>query len=76
ALLLRHYWPGNVGEVHYAAEGFAVGLELVLEGADAEQAPPPGGGLSDQVESFDRALIGAELARPHCSFRCLSEALG
>ncbi|WP_229624413.1 sigma-54-dependent transcriptional regulator, partial [Pseudomonas syringae] len=76
ALLLRHNWPGNVRELQNAAERFALGLELELEGGDAEQAPPPGGGLSDQVESFERALIAAELARPHSSVRSLAEALG
>ncbi|WP_117144271.1 sigma-54-dependent transcriptional regulator [Pseudomonas coronafaciens] len=76
ALLLRHNWPGNVRELQNAAERFALGLELELEGGDADQAPPPSGGLSDQVESFERALIAAELARPHSSVRSLAEALG
>jgi two-component system C4-dicarboxylate transport response regulator DctD len=76
ALLLRHNWPGNVRELQNAAERFALGLELELEGSDAVQAPPAGGGLSEQVESFERALIAAELTRPHSSVRSLAEALG
>ncbi len=36
ALLLRHDWPGNVRELQNAAERFALGLELALDG----QAPP------------------------------------
>ncbi|MEE5056987.1 sigma-54 dependent transcriptional regulator [Pseudomonas alliivorans] len=76
ALLLRHSWPGNVRELQNAAERFALGLELELEGNAMPDAPPVSGGLSEQVESFERALIAAELARPHSSVRSLAEALG
>ncbi|KFE46563.1 sigma-54-dependent transcriptional regulator [Pseudomonas syringae] len=76
ALLLRHTWPGNVRELQNAAERFALGLELALEGNDVPTMPASGGGLSEQVESFERALIAAELARPHSSVRSLAEALG
>ena len=34
------------------------------------------GGLSEQVEHFEKSLICAELARPHKSLRSLAEALG
>jgi len=34
------------------------------------------GGLSEQVENFEKSLIAAELARPHSSVRSLAEALG
>ncbi|HEX8540404.1 MAG TPA: sigma-54 dependent transcriptional regulator [Pseudomonas sp.] len=76
ALLLRHTWPGNVRELQNAAERFALGLELALEGNDVPAMPASGGGLSEQVESFERSLIAAELARPHSSVRSLAEALG
>ena len=79
ALLLRHDWPGNVRELQNAAERFALGLELALDG----QAPPATnapalvtGNLSEQVEHFERSLITAELAQPHGSLRSLAEALG
>ncbi|KJK09449.1 MULTISPECIES: sigma-54 dependent transcriptional regulator [Pseudomonas] len=81
ALLLRHNWPGNVRELQNAAERFALGLELALDG----EAPPhfqehpaiPGSGnLSEQVEHFERSLIAAELTQPHSSMRSLAEALG
>ncbi|MGH8353225.1 MAG: sigma-54-dependent transcriptional regulator [Pseudomonas sp.] len=75
ALLLRHAWPGNVRELQNVAERFALGLELSLDSA-APCLPPVAGGLSEQVEAFERALIGAELARPHGSLRSLAEALG
>ena len=75
ALLLRHPWPGNVRELQNAAERFALGLELALD-SNAPNLPPVNGGLSEQVEAFERALIAAELSRPHGSLRSLAEALG
>ncbi|RON58755.1 sigma-54-dependent transcriptional regulator [Pseudomonas frederiksbergensis] len=81
ALLLRHSWPGNVRELQNAAERFALGLELALDNS----APDGGvsttvgvvsGGLSEQVENFEKTLIAAELARSHSSVRSLAEALG
>ncbi|BAP42637.1 sigma-54 dependent transcriptional regulator [Pseudomonas sp. 21LCFQ02] len=76
ALLLRHNWPGNVRELQNAAERFALGLELELEGMTRQQEPVNSGGLSEQVEHFERTLIAAELTRPHSSVRSLAEALG
>jgi two-component system C4-dicarboxylate transport response regulator DctD len=76
AVLLRHSWPGNVRELQNAAERFALGLELELEGSEVPEATSIGGGLSEQVERFEKALIAAELARPHSSVRSLAEALG
>ncbi|KIU51736.1 MULTISPECIES: sigma-54 dependent transcriptional regulator [Pseudomonas] len=81
ATLLRHAWPGNVRELQNAAERFALGLELALDGdspgpVDQAQAAPGSGNLSDQVEQFERSLIAAELTRPHSSMRSLAEALG
>ncbi|RJG13046.1 sigma-54-dependent Fis family transcriptional regulator [Pseudomonas cavernicola] len=83
ALLLRHTWPGNVRELQNTAERFALGLDLGLElspelAPDGNQPnlPAISGGLSEQVEAFERALIAAELARPHGSLRSLAEALG
>ena len=80
ALLLRHSWPGNVRELQNAAERFALGLELALD--STPDSPSPGiltstpGGLSEQVEQFEKSLIAAELARTHNSMRSLAEALG
>lgn len=81
ALLLRHEWPGNVRELQNAAERFALGLELALDGdlppaADGPVASIGSGNLSEQVEQFERSLIAAELARSHSSLRSLAEALG
>ena len=76
ALLLRHGWPGNVRELQNTAERFALGLELGLDTGELPTAGATGGSLTEQVESFERALIAAELARPHTSLRSVAEALG
>ncbi|MBF8729477.1 sigma-54-dependent Fis family transcriptional regulator [Pseudomonas guariconensis] len=80
ALLLRHDWPGNVRELQNAAERFALGLELALDGQTPSiptaLEPERSGTLSEQVEQFERSLIAAELAQPHNSLRSLAEALG
>jgi two-component system C4-dicarboxylate transport response regulator DctD len=84
ALLLRHSWPGNVRELQNAAERFALGLELELDvpaqdAAVDDSGQPAGlveGGLGEQVEHFERALIAAEMARSHNSLRSLAQALG
>ena len=79
ALLLRHTWPGNVRELQNVAERFALGLELALDNS-TEGLPAAGnevsGGLSEQVEHFEKSLIAAELERSHSSMRSLAEALG
>ncbi|WP_165668575.1 two-component system response regulator DctD [Metapseudomonas otitidis] len=75
ATLLAHNWPGNVRELQNAAERFALGLDLALDNS-APEVPLGGGGLSEQVEAFEKALIQAELANPHSSMRSLAEALG
>ena len=75
AQLLRHPWPGNVRELQNAAERFALGLDLALD-SNAPDLPSMGTGLSEQVEAFERALIAAELTRPHGSMRSVAEALG
>ncbi|MBD8616044.1 sigma-54-dependent Fis family transcriptional regulator [Pseudomonas putida] len=79
ALLLRHSWPGNVRELQNAAERFALGLELALDNSEpgpVEMTRTVAGGLSEQVEHFERALIAAEMSRSHTSVRSLAEALG
>jgi len=79
SLLLRHTWPGNVRELQNVAERFALGLELALDNSPEDQ-PTVGngisGGLSEQVEHFEKSLIAAELERSHSSMRSLAEALG
>jgi len=77
--LLRHTWPGNIRELQNTAERFALGLPLGLESVDEVPHAPAeasGASLGEQVEAFERALIAAELARPHGSLRSVAEALG
>jgi two-component system C4-dicarboxylate transport response regulator DctD len=78
AALLRHAWPGNVRELQNTAERFALGLGLGLDqpGAEPSTSLAGAGNLSEQVEAFERALIAAELNRPHGSLRSVAEALG
>ncbi|PVZ10359.1 MULTISPECIES: sigma-54 dependent transcriptional regulator [unclassified Pseudomonas] len=81
ALLMRHPWPGNVRELQNAAERFALGLELALDnqapaGHSSDEPALDSGTLGEQVESFERGLIQAEMARSHSSLRSLAEALG
>ncbi len=79
ALLLQHRWPGNVRELQNTAERFALGLELGLDLAPAQSAAVQAsgsGGLVEQVEAYEKALIAAELAQPHGSLRSVAEALG
>lgn len=75
--LLAHGWPGNVRELQNAAERYALGLDLGLD-STLGQSPitVDSANLNDQVEAFERALIAAEMARPHNSLRSLAEALG
>ncbi|MFD1626966.1 sigma-54-dependent transcriptional regulator [Azospirillum griseum] len=78
--LMAQDWPGNVRELRNAADRFVLGLE---DGA-AEPTPRPpvsgdegGGGLSlaEQVDSFEKSLIQAELARHKGSVKAAVEAL-
>lgn len=65
-------------ELQNTAERFALGLELGLDepGQLTEAVPTIGLALGEQVDAFERALIAAELARPHSSLRSVAEALG
>lgn len=75
AELLLHGWPGNVRELQNAAQRYALGLPLELNATTAG-TPGAGGGLNQQVEAYERALIAAELGQGHGSLRSLAEALG
>ena len=71
--LMSHSWPGNLRELHNAADRFVLGIadepfEARTEG-DAN-------GLGDQVARFERSLIAAELRRHKGSVPTTSDALG
>ncbi|MNI86692.1 C4-dicarboxylate transport transcriptional regulatory protein DctD [compost metagenome] len=68
-------------ELQNATERSALGLELALDnnevqGSVGTTVDMVSGGLSEQVENFEKTLIAAELARSHSSVRSVAEALG
>jgi two-component system, NtrC family, C4-dicarboxylate transport response regulator DctD len=70
---MSHSWPGNLRELHNAADRFVLGIadepfEVRTEGG--------ANGLGDQVASFERSLIAAELRRNKGSVPATSGALG
>ena len=72
-LLMAHDWPGNIRELRNLAECHALGI--------ARGAATPGQGarrvsLTEAVETFERALIAAELGRQQGNGTRASEALG
>jgi two-component system C4-dicarboxylate transport response regulator DctD len=73
AALMSHSWPGNLRELHNAADRFVLGIadepfEVRTEGG--------ANGLGDQVASFERSLVAAELRRHKGSIPATSDALG
>jgi DNA-binding NtrC family response regulator len=63
--LMAQPWPGNVRELRNAADCFVLGLNKAAGGLP----------LADAVDSFERALIAAELQRHNGSLARSSEAL-
>ncbi len=75
AELIAHPWPGNVRELRNVADRFVLGLlgdRLTL--TPGEQPMPSH--LPQQVEHFERALIGDELRRQHGDVGATARALG
>ncbi len=70
-------WPGNVRELRNAADRFALGLDLALDGdrPTAETLRQPAS-LSEQVSQYERALIAARLTAEGGSLKETYEALG
>ena len=70
--LMAHDWPGNIRELRNLAECHALGIAR-----DAASAPAATKlSLTEAVESYERALIVAELARHGGNGTRASEALG
>ncbi|WP_299819607.1 sigma-54 dependent transcriptional regulator [uncultured Roseibium sp.] len=69
--LMTREWPGNVRELRNIADRFVLGLEPA-------GAPRTAGGSSlfDQVASYERALIAAELKRNDGAIKPTYEHLG
>jgi two-component system, NtrC family, C4-dicarboxylate transport response regulator DctD len=68
--LMSSPWPGNLRELHNAADRFVLGLsDETLRPTPAEEPLP------DQVRSFERALIQAELHKSKGDVFAASELL-
>jgi two-component system, NtrC family, C4-dicarboxylate transport response regulator DctD len=68
--LMSFHWPGNLRELHNAADRFVLGLsDEALGLAPAEEL------LTDQVRHFERALIQAELKKNKGDVLTTSEIL-
>ncbi len=71
ARLMASDWPGNVRELRNVADRFVLGLE-----AHEPAAPEESTSLFDQVATFEKALITAELKRNNGSIKSTYENLG
>ncbi len=71
--LMAHDWLGNIRELRNHADCRALGI---VQDAGAEAAPQAASRLSEVVETFERALIAAELERQSGNVARSSEALG
>jgi two-component system C4-dicarboxylate transport response regulator DctD len=69
--LMSFHWPGNLRELHNAADRFVLGLsDEALELVPAEEP------LADQVRHFERALLLSELQKNKGDVLTTSEMLG
>ena len=72
--LMAHDWPGNIRELRNHADCRALGIARGT--GEADTGPQAGMTLSEAVETFERALITAELERQSGNVARSSEALG
>jgi two-component system, NtrC family, C4-dicarboxylate transport response regulator DctD len=68
--LMSFHWPGNLRELHNAADRFVLGLSDETLGPVPAEEP-----LADQVRHFERALIQAELLKNKGDVLAASELL-
>jgi two-component system C4-dicarboxylate transport response regulator DctD len=68
--LMSFHWPGNLRELHNAADRFVLGLSDETLGPVPAEEP-----LADQVRHFERALIRAELLKNKGDVLAASELL-
>jgi len=68
--LMRFQWPGNLRELHNAADRFVLGLSDEALGLGTVEEP-----LTDQIRHFERALIEAELRKNMGDVLATSEML-
>ncbi|PWV97156.1 two-component system C4-dicarboxylate transport response regulator DctD [Hoeflea marina] len=74
--LVAHDWPGNVRELRNAADRFVLGMWSGFGPLTGEQAAPGTGRLSEQMDSFERSIIQAEIGRNGGALKPTYEALG
>lgn len=68
--LMSFHWPGNLRELHNAADRFVLGLSDEALGPVQAEAP-----LADQVRRFERTLIQSELQKNKGDVLTTSETL-
>jgi two-component system, NtrC family, C4-dicarboxylate transport response regulator DctD len=68
--LMSFHWPGNLRELHNAADRFVLGLSDETLGLVPAEEP-----LADQVRHFERALIQAEVLKNKGDVLAASEIL-
>jgi len=73
--LMGHAWPGNVRELRNVADRFVLGLLGDRLTLTSGQHPAPGG-LPEQIEHFERAVITEELRRHEGEVAATAKALG
>ena len=67
---MSFHWPGNLRELHNAADRFVLGLSDETLGLTTAEEP-----LANQVRHFERALIQAELQKNKGDVLAVSEFL-
>ena len=72
--LMSYDWPGNIRELRNHADCRALGI--ARDAGTVDTGPQAGMTLSEAVETFERALITAELERQSGNVARSSEALG
>ena len=72
--MMAYDWPGNICELRNHADCRALGIARDADAVDA--TPHAGHTLSETVETFERALIAAELQRQSGNVARSSQALG
>jgi two-component system C4-dicarboxylate transport response regulator DctD len=72
---MAHAWPGNVRELRNVADRFVLGLygDSLHLAAPAEARPAT---LPEQLEHFERTMIGEELRRHHGDVALSAKSLG
>jgi len=74
--LLAHDWPGNVRELRNVADRFVLGMWSGF-GSDQDAGLETGqGNLSERMDTFERAVISAEIKRNGGALKPTYETLG